>query len=167
MADDGPCFGFKKKSVVMTCIGLCCLALVIWTILVTGGFPFITGEIEPSPSPSPEEMSLEGADSLALGPLKLAGVCPVNSSLGLDKWSFALSKMPEVGEIGESRRPAVKHKNIPSKGKALCKCLCEESVSTKELVHALIKRKPTPPSGKKKTDTPGSVESSIFSLQPL
>ena len=35
MADDGPCFGFKKKTVVMTCIGLCCLALVIWTILVT------------------------------------------------------------------------------------------------------------------------------------
>ena len=74
MADEGPCFGFKKKTVVMTCIGLCCLALVIWTILVTsrGGKAEKEGEEEK-----------EGSDLTNSTVFK--EICPLNTSLPIDK----------------------------------------------------------------------------------
>ena len=39
MSDENPCCGFKKKTVVMSFIGLCCLTLVVWTVMVTAAPP--------------------------------------------------------------------------------------------------------------------------------
>ena len=36
MSDEpGPCFGFKKKTVVMTTLALLSLTLVVWTLVIT------------------------------------------------------------------------------------------------------------------------------------
>ena len=39
MSDENSCCGFKKKTVVMSFIGLMCLTLVVWTVMVTAGPP--------------------------------------------------------------------------------------------------------------------------------
>ena len=131
MADEGPCFGFKKKTVVMTCIGLCCLALVIWTILVTstGGKEEKEGEVD-------EKEGSEGTNGTIF-----KEICPLNISIPLDKLEIAVP-------VNQSSATLVKLKPIVRRQtkETLCKCLCENSVRDVDILRALSKsgnRKPT------------------------
>ena len=117
MADEGPCCGFKRKTVVMTCIGLCCLMLVVWTVVITA-----TAEEEKD-----KTVTNTTANSTAA---PLEGVCPLNSSLPLDRVSMALT----VPKIGTS--PAIKKIKIGST-KTHCKCLCQYNVTESEMLEAL------------------------------
>ena len=118
MADEGPCCGFKKKTVVMTCIGLCCLMLVVWTVVITATAPI-----------EAEKVNITAANVTA-NATSLLGVCPLNSTLPLDKVSIALT----MQKIGTS--PMIKKKKIGSH-KPLCKCLCDYNVTESEMIEAL------------------------------
>jgi len=133
MADDGPCFGFKKKTVVMTCIGLCCLALVIWTILVTsrGGKEEKEGEEEKEGSETNGTIFKE--------------ICPLNTSIPLDKLEIAVP-------VNQTSATLVKLKPIVRRAtkETICKCLCEESVKDVDILRALSKS-----GNRKATQKPG------------
>jgi len=131
MTEEGPCFGFKKKTVVMTSIGLCCLALVIWTILVTGGLPGSVEEEPPTPALPTDTEFLE--------------ICPLNSSVPLSKLSLVLTAPTN------SSKPAKKSKDIsrPNATEALCKCVCQQEVTDLNILEAL-RRKPRKGSVKSK-----------------
>ena len=138
MADEGPCFGFKKKTVVMTCIGLCCLALVMWTIWVTS-------------SVGKEETEGEGEDkegSEGTNGTIFKEICPLNSSIPLDKLEIA------VPLNQSSATPLVKLKPIVKRAtkETLCKCLCENSVRDVDILRALGK-----PGNRKPTQKPGNA----------
>ena len=120
MADDGPCCGFKKKTVVMTCIGLCCLMLVVWTVVITAATP-IEAEKENSTA-----TNATGNGTA----LPMLGVCPLNSSLPLDRVSMALT-MPKIGTS-----PSIKKIKIGQE-KTHCKCLCQFNVTESEIIEAL------------------------------
>ena len=135
MADDGPCFGFKKKTVVMTCIGLCCLALVIWTILVTsrGGKEEKEGEEEKEGSETNGTIFKE--------------ICPLNTSIPLDKLEIAVP-------VNQTSATLVKLKPIVRRAtkETICKCLCEESVKDVDILRALSKS-----GNRKATQKPGNA----------
>ena len=137
MADEGPCFGFKKKTVVMTCIGLCCLALVIWTILVTsrGGKAEKEGEEEK-----------EGSDLTNSTVFK--EICPLNTSLPIDKLEIAVP-------VNQTSATLVKLKPIVRRAtkETMCKCLCENSVKDEDILRALRK-----PGNRKPTQKPGNAQ---------
>ena len=129
MADDGPCFGFKKKTVVMTCIGLCCLALVIWTILVTSR----GGKEEKEGSETNGTIFKE--------------ICPLNTSIPLDKLEIAVP-------VNQTSATLVKLKPIVRRAtkETICKCLCEESVKDVDILRALSKS-----GNRKATQKPGNA----------
>lgn len=131
MTEEGPCFGFKKKTVVMTTIGLFCLALVIWTILVTGGLPGITEE-EPPTTASPTDT-------------EFLEICPLNSSVPLSKLSLVTSAPTNTSKA------VTKSKDIskPNATEALCKCICQQEVTDLNILEAL-RRKPRKGSVKSK-----------------
>jgi hypothetical protein len=137
-AEGGGCFGFKKKTVVMTCIGLCCLALVIWTVLVTGGFPFITEEEKGL------EKGLEGLEGLEVVEgqpvMDSAGMmCPLNFSLPLAQLPLVQLAQSWAGR-NTSAPQRVSAKQIDRRGAAgepLCKCLCQFNATTEEIFMAL------------------------------
>ena len=135
MADEGPCFGFKKKTVVMTCIGLCCLALVIWTILVTsrGGKEEKEGEEEKEGSETNGTIFKE--------------ICPLNTSIPLDKLEIAVP-------VNQTSATLVKLKPIVRRAtkETICKCLCEESVKDVDILRALSKS-----GNRKATQKPGNA----------
>ena len=129
MADEGPCFGFKKKTVVMTCIGLCCLALVIWTILVTSSHFKEEKEEE-----GDEKEGSEGTNGTMF-----KEICPLNTSIPLDKLEIAVP-------VNQSSATLVKLKPIVRRAtkETMCKCLCENSVRDVDILRALKpNRKPT------------------------
>ena len=129
MADDGPCFGFKKKTVVMTCIGLCCLALVIWTILVTSSHFKEEKEEE-----GDEKEGSEGTNGTMF-----KEICPLNTSIPLDKLEIAVP-------VNQTSATLVKLKPIVRRAtkETMCKCLCENSVRDVDILRALKpNRKPT------------------------
>ena len=116
MSEEGPCCGFKKKTVVMTTIGLCCLMLVVWTIVITAN------------NPTKEEKALNGVANITTSPMM--GVCPLNSTLSLENVSIALT-MPKIGTL-----PSLKKIKIGAP-KAHCKCLCQYNVTETEIIEAL------------------------------
>ena len=129
MADEGPCFGFKKKTVVMTCIGLCCLALVIWTILVTSSHFKEEKEEE-----GDEKEGSEGTNGTMF-----KEICPLNTSIPLDKLEIAVP-------VNQTSATLVKLKPIVRRAtkETMCKCLCENSVRDVDILRALKpNRKPT------------------------
>ena len=129
MADEGPCFGFKKKTVVMTCIGLCCLALVIWTILVTSSHFKEEKEEE-----GDEKEGSEGTNGTMF-----KEICPLNTSIPLDKLEIAVP-------VNQTSATLVKLKPIVRRAtkETMCKCLCENSVRDVYILRALKpNRKPT------------------------
>ena len=131
--DEGPCFGFKKKTVVMSCIGLCCLALVVWTIFITSKEPVVEGGKEKNATTQENKTVL----------------CPVSSLMSLDMFSFAVTNKT----VTEKSPPTLKVKEIPrSRGEskeAMCKCLCQADTEDKKIVQVLGKRrlKTTPKPG--------------------
>ena len=135
MADEGPCFGFKKKTVVMTCIGLCCLALVMWTIWVTS-----SGAKEEKQSEVEEKEGSEGTNGTVF-----KEICPLNTSIPLHKLEIAVP-------VNQSSATLVKLKPILRRTtkETMCKCLCENSVRDVDILRAVSKpgnRKPTPKPG--------------------
>ena len=120
MADDGPCCGYKKKTVVMTCIGLCCLAPGVWTVIITA-----TAPIE-LPDAAMNSTNTTANSTVA----SLLGVCPLNSSLPLERVSMALT-MPKIGTS-----PMIKKIKIGG-SKTHCKCLCQFNVTESEIIEAL------------------------------
>ena len=134
MADDGSCFGFKKKTVVMTCIGLCCLALVIWTILVTS-----------SGAKAAKEGEEEKEGMSETNGTIFKEICPLNTSIPLDKLEIAVP-------VNQTAAAAVKLKPIVKREtkETLCKCLCESKVQDRDILRALAgKRKATQKPGNK------------------
>eukprot|EP00092_Neocalanus_flemingeri_P048176 GFUD01054901.1.p1 GENE.GFUD01054901.1~~GFUD01054901.1.p1 ORF type:complete len:155 (+),score=36.75 GFUD01054901.1:69-467(+) len=116
MADEGPCCGYKKKTVVMSCIGLCCLMLVIWTVIMTATDPMV------------ETIMTNSTNTTANS--TMLGVCPLNSSLPLDRVSMALT-IPKIGT-----NQLIKKIKIGS-SKTHCKCLCQFNVTESEIIEAL------------------------------
>ena len=137
MADEGPCFGFKKKTVVMTCIGLCCLALVIWTILVTSSHFKEEKEEE-----GDEKEGSEGTNGTMF-----KEICPLNTSIPLDKLEIAVP-------VNQTSATLVKLKPIVRRGtkETMCKCLCENNVRDIDILGALRK-----PGNRKPTQKPGNA----------
>ena len=78
MMGEGPCCGFTRKTVVMSVLSLSCCMLVLWTIIVTALPPLVE-----------EEQVIIKANTTY--PSILA-VCPLNSSLPLDRVSLLLTK---------------------------------------------------------------------------
>ena len=120
MADDGPCCGFKKKTVVMTCIGLCCLMLVVWTVVITATAPIEADVLNSTAT----NITANGTS------LPMLGVCPLNSSLPLERVSMALT-MPKIGTS-----PSIKKIKI-GQTRTHCKCLCQYNVTESEIIEAL------------------------------
>ena len=117
MPDDGPCFGFKKKTVVMSCIGLCCLALVVWTVIITANAPI-------------EQTGMANSTNTTTNRTSLLGVCPLNSSLPIERVSMSLT-IPRIGT-----NAMIKKIKIGS-SKTHCKCLCKYNVTESEIMEAL------------------------------
>merc|ERR1740128_249589 len=112
----------------MTCIGLCCLALVIWTILVTGGFPFIMGE-EAVADGGVMPLGLDGEPQPTMATLRPMELCPLNSSLPMDQLKFGLSVQPP------NVTAAVKQKHIvTADSEPMCKCLCHYNVTNADIL---------------------------------
>ena len=120
MADDGPCCGFKTKTVVMTCIGLCCLMLVVWTVVITATAPIEADKLNSTAT----NITANGTA------LPMLGVCPLNSSLPLERVSMALT-MPKIGTS-----PSIKKIKI-GQTRTHCKCLCQYNVTESEIIEAL------------------------------
>eukprot|EP00092_Neocalanus_flemingeri_P033982 GFUD01036950.1.p1 GENE.GFUD01036950.1~~GFUD01036950.1.p1 ORF type:complete len:136 (+),score=24.31 GFUD01036950.1:44-451(+) len=113
---DGPCCGFTRKTVVMAILSLACCLLVLWTIIVTA-----------VPAPVPEVKVIVKANTTYPS---LLAVCPLNSSLPLERISLSLTKEhPSI-------EPMTKQVNIGTK-RTHCKCLCEINATEDELVEAL------------------------------
>ena len=137
MADEGPCFGFKKKTVVMTGIGLCCLALVIWTII-------ITSRVGKEEKEGEEEVKEGGSETNGT---VFKEICPLNISIPLDKLEIAVP-------VNQSSATLVKLKPIVRRAtkETMCKCLCENSVRDVDILRALSK-----PGNRKPTQKPGNA----------
>jgi hypothetical protein len=111
---DGPCCGFTRKTVVMTVLGMSCLMLVVWTIIITA-----------IPPPAEEVKVIVKANTTYPS---LLAVCPLNSSLPLERVSLVLTK--------DKMEPKTKQVNIGVK-KTHCKCLCEIDATEEELEEAM------------------------------
>ena len=117
MPDEGPCCGFKKKTVVMTCIGLCCLTLVVWTVIITATAPI-------------EQTSMLNSTNTTTNSTSMVEVCVLNSSLPIEMVSMSLSR-----PINETNQMIKKIKIGSSKTQ--CKCLCQLNVTDSEIIEAL------------------------------
>ena len=152
MADEGPCFGFKKKTVVMTCIGLCCLALVIWTILVTWQ-QGAAGAKEDKEVEVEEKEGGEGRNGTIF-----KEICPLNTSIPLDKLEIAVP-------VNQSSATLVKLKPILRRTtkETMCKCLCENSVRDVDIFNAVRKGS----GNRKPTQKPGNADAQYVSVSQL
>merc|ERR1712198_189408 len=118
MSEENSCCGFKRKTVCMSLIGLCCLSLVVWTVVVTA-----------TPIPTEEgDMSIMNGTNLTM-----AGVCPLNSTFSIDNVSISLS-VPKLGSL-----PLIKKIKLSNQeeNKTHCKCLCQYNVTETELLDAI------------------------------
>lgn len=122
MAEEGPCLGFKKKTVVMSCIGVACLCLVIWTILVTAQIP------------DPNAPELLGNLTNTTNSSQY-GECTYNSSQPIEQVKLALLKDGE--DIQEITRKNFRLPNADGKMAPLCKCFCKLNITEEMLVEAL------------------------------
>merc|ERR1711892_242951 len=111
---DGPCCGYTRKNVVMAILSLSCCMLVVWTIVVTAVTP-----------PLEEVKVIVKANTTYPS---LLAVCPLNSSLPLERVSLVLTK--------DSTEPQTKQINIGST-KTHCKCLCDIDATEEELEEAM------------------------------
>jgi len=116
MPEEGPCCGFKRKTVVMSFIGLCCLSLVAWTVVETANSPL-----------DPNNNATNTTNiSLALGS------CTYNSSEPLEQVKLVLLR---DGESNIARRNFIKKTDtgiIP-----LCKCFCRMNITEEMLIEAM------------------------------
>jgi len=119
---DGPstCCGFKKKSVVMTCIGLCCLSLVIWTVVITANTEL-------------ETLDGEGNSTNTTNTsITLVQLCTFNSSEPLEQVKLSLVR----DNITSITRKNFIHR---SQGRMapLCKCFCRFNITEEQLIEAI------------------------------
>ncbi|XP_023349116.1 uncharacterized protein LOC111717886 [Eurytemora carolleeae] len=142
--DGGGCFGFKKKTVVMSCIALCCLSLVAWTILVTAHTTVVPLN--------------SGGNSSALNSTLNSTLCTFNSSVKLEQVKMVLLK---------ENSTSISRKNLIQKSDGatipLCKCLCRLNITEELLLEAVkfLKLNSTAPiagPNKKLTDKVGVKE---------
>ena len=116
---DGPCCGFTRKTVVMTVLSLACCLLVVWTIIVTA-----------TALPVTDMKDVKVIIKANTTYPSLLAVCPLNSSLPLERVSLSLTKEDP------SIEPMTKQVNIGIE-RTQCKCLCAINATEDELVEAL------------------------------
>jgi len=121
MSDENSCCGFRRKSVVMSFIGICCLTLVVWTVIVTAHPP------PPATGEPVGPVNLTSSTSNSTTNSSLPAVCRLDSSLSIENVSLNLTKPNQT-----SQQRIKKHKLGES-----CKCLCQYNVTLSELKEAI------------------------------
>jgi len=126
--EPGPCFGFKKKTVVMTCIAMCCLSLVAWTVVMT------------IDSPTMAELAsgfndIENITNITINVVNVNDhKCKFNSSEPLEKVRMILFLGGKENNI--TRRNFLR-KSQKGKFEPLCKCFCKLNITEEMLKEAL------------------------------
>merc|ERR1712183_42204 len=122
MSDENTCRGFRRKSVVMSFIGICCLTLVVWTVIITA---HPTNHGEPV---APVNLTTNNTNTTNSS---LQAVCPLDSSLSIENVSLSLAK-PNL-----TSQQRIKKIKLDGPGQPHCKCLCQYNVTLSELQEAI------------------------------
>jgi len=117
MSEEGFWCGFKRKKVVMSIIALCCLSLVVWTIVITSG--------------TPEDMLAANNGTNTTNLTKL-DVCTYNASEQIDQVKLYLFN---DGGSNISRKNLLER--TQDKVAPLCKCYCKLNITEEQLLEAV------------------------------
>merc|ERR1712110_1279934 len=117
MSEENSCCGFKRKTVCMSLIGLCCPTLVVWTVIITA-------------SPLVDPNAEKGLNNTNV---TVSAVCPLNASLAIDEVSLSLS-VPENGTQPKLKKIKLRNQEAD---KTHCKCLCQANITETDLLDAI------------------------------
>jgi hypothetical protein len=116
MSEDRPCWGYKRKTVVMSCIALCCLSLVVWTIVITAQYP-------------DDMLAKNGTNATNVTQLD---VCTYNASEPIEQVKLYL-----VNDGGSNLTRRNLLQKSQEKLTPLCKCYCKLNITEEELMAAV------------------------------